>query len=115
LSTPRQHVATHARSDDDLRLSPVGAGRFAAHGRLTFTSARAAREVGLAAIQGASGDLRIDCSGIGGCDSAGMAVLLDWLAGAKRAGRSLCFDNLPQQVEALGRISDVAELLERGV
>lgn len=44
-----------------------------------------------------------------------MSVLLDWLAFAKHSGRSLHFANLPEQVQALARISEVQELLERGV
>jgi hypothetical protein len=44
-----------------------------------------------------------------------MTVLLDWLAFAKRSGRSLHFSNLPGQVQAIARISDVLELLEKGV
>jgi hypothetical protein len=44
-----------------------------------------------------------------------MTVLLDWLAYAKCSGRSLHYGNLPGQVEAIARISDVLELLEKGV
>jgi ABC-type transporter Mla MlaB component len=42
-------------------------------------------------------------------------VLLDWLAFAKRSERSLRFRSLPQQVLAIARISDVQDLLEKGV
>jgi phospholipid transport system transporter-binding protein len=59
--------------------------------------------------------IEMDCSGIGASDSAGMTVLIDWLAFAKRAGRTLHFASLPAQVQAIARISDVLELLERGV
>jgi len=44
-----------------------------------------------------------------------MTVLLDWLAYAKCSGRSLHYANLPDQVEALAHISDVLELLQKGV
>ena len=59
--------------------------------------------------------LEIDCAGLGTTDSAGLAVMLDWLAAAKLAGRSLQFLALPQGLAALARISDVEELLLRGV
>ena len=59
--------------------------------------------------------LRSTARGIGVTDSAGLAVLLDWLAAAKRAGRSLHFLGLPQDLAALARISDVEQLLTRGV
>jgi len=94
----------------------AGQGELAARGALTFITARAARELGLAAIRGATASaLHIDCSAISASDSAGMSVLLDWLAGAVHAQRSLHFRNLPAQVQAIAKISDVLELLERGV
>jgi phospholipid transport system transporter-binding protein len=57
----------------------------------------------------------MDCSGIVASDSAGLTVLLDWLAHAKREGRSLRFTNLPAELLAIARISEVDELLQRGV
>lgn len=92
-------------------------GRLLAEGPLTFASARRARELGLESIERAAADgtLVIDCQGVTASDSAGLAVLLDWLAAAKGAGRSLRFAHLPQGLAALARISEANELLERGV
>jgi len=42
-------------------------------------------------------------------------VLLDWLGAMKRAGRALRYTHLPAGLVALARISEVEELLERGV
>lgn len=105
----------------DLTVGPFslaadGSGRFLAKGPLTFGTARAARELGLDALDAENdGALVIDCRGITASDSAGLAVLLDWLAAARATGRSLRFAHLPPGLAALGRISDVNELLERGV
>ena len=98
-------------------LSAAADGRFAASGSLTFASARLARLAGLSVLDAADAPqrLQIDFAGLGTTDSAGLAVLLDWLAAAKLAGRSLQFLALPQGVVALARISDVEELLVRGV
>jgi len=41
--------------------------------------------------------------------------VLDWLGAAKRAGCGLRYTQLPEGLMALGRISEVGELLERGV
>jgi phospholipid transport system transporter-binding protein len=99
-----------------FRLAEVAAGRLAAEGSLTFPGARAAWRLGLDALAAAAaGRLEIDCRGISASDSAGLAVLLDWLAVAKLHGRALRFINLPPGLAALGRISEVSELLERGV
>jgi phospholipid transport system transporter-binding protein len=99
-----------------VELAESSPGHYAARGPLTFATARLARETGLAALRATNATrIEIDCSGIRSADSAGMAVLLDWLAFAKCAGRSLCFSNLPEQVQAIARISDLLELLEQGV
>jgi phospholipid transport system transporter-binding protein len=99
-----------------VQLKESSPGKFAATGPLTFATARRARESGLAALGATSSrEIQVDCSGITASDSAGMTVLLDWLAFAKRSGRSLQFGSLPQQVWAIARISDVQDLLEKGV
>jgi phospholipid transport system transporter-binding protein len=98
-------------------LKESSPGKFTASGALTFVTARRARESGLAAF-GAAGpahEIKVDCSGITSSDSAGMTVLLDWLAIARRSGRSMQFGSLPEQVRAIARISDVLDLLEKGV
>jgi phospholipid transport system transporter-binding protein len=99
-----------------FRLVASGNGLLAAHGPLTFATARLAHEHGLESLAGAAGGgLEVDCAGITSSDSAGLAVLLDWLATAKRAGGRLCYLHLPPGLVALGRIGEVEELLERGV
>jgi phospholipid transport system transporter-binding protein len=91
-------------------------GRFGARGALTFANARSARSEGLHALRTSSArDLAVDCSGITRSDSAGLAVLLDWLAAMKREGRPLCFANLPTSLLAVARISGVEQMLQKGV
>jgi phospholipid transport system transporter-binding protein len=99
-----------------FRLATAAPGHFTAEGPLTFVSARRARALGLEALAAASEQqLEIDCQGVTAADSAGLAVLLDWLAVAKAHGRSLRLLHLPAGLIALGRISEISELLERGV
>jgi len=97
-------------------LVTASAGRLVAQGPLTFATARGARLLGIDTVsQPAPGALEIDGSGITVADSAGLAVLLDWLAVAKHAGRRLRYTRLPQGLAALAHISEVDELLARGV
>jgi phospholipid transport system transporter-binding protein len=98
-----------------FRLAPGPQGGLSAQGPLTFATARAARLLGLTALEESPAVEQIDCAGVSACDSAGLAVLLDWLAAARLAGRSLKFTSLPEELMALGRISDLDPLLARGV
>jgi len=98
-----------------FRLVATAPGRFAADGALTFATARRACELGERSFAGAAGDaVEIDCTGITASDSAGLAVLLEWLRIARRAGRKLRYTALPQGLMALARISEVDAMLERG-
>lgn len=92
-------------------------GALAARGPLTFATARVARLAGIAALAAAPAQpgLVMDCSRIEAADSAGLAVLIDWLAAARASGHALRYVGLPQGFAALARISEVEALLERGV
>jgi phospholipid transport system transporter-binding protein len=116
VSKPAAVVADRNSQSHSFEIHEAAPGRFELRGALTFTTARRAREEGLQALR-ASGarEIEMDCSGIVASDSAGLTVLLDWLAHAKREGRSLRFTNLPAELLAIARISEVDELLQRGV
>jgi len=103
-----------AALDRDFRLTALNSERLTASGALTFATARHARELGIALLTGGAsgtGGAEVDCSGITATDSAGLAVLIDWLAQARRAGRKLRYANLPAGLTALARISEVEALL----
>ena len=109
-------TAASDRGAGTFGLAAAGDGRYTAAGPLTFATARRAAELGAQLVSGASGvALEIDCAGVTASDSAGLAVVIDWLAAAKRAGRALRCTQLPPGLTALARISDVEELLDRGV
>jgi phospholipid transport system transporter-binding protein len=89
--------------------------RLDVRGTLTFATARSAYEAGLRALRkgGASNaPLQVDLSGVNESDSAGLAVLIEWLAAAERVGRKLRFSNLPDGIRAAAQISDVTPILE---
>lgn len=111
-------TAAAARSAGTARVEiAAGAdGRAQVRGSLVFATARQARTAGLEKFQQCGARAcEVDCSGITVSDSAGLTVLLDWLALAKRDGRSLRYVNLPEGLLALARISEVDGLLQQGV
>jgi len=109
-------AATGAAGATSFEIVVTSPGRFAARGVLTFANARSARSEGLHVLRTSSArDLEVDCGGITHSDSAGLAVLLDWLAAMKKEARPLCFVNLPPALLAVARISGVEEMLQKGV
>ncbi len=111
------NAAVTARSGaDTVEVLERSGGRLEVKGALTFATARKARQQGLHLLSVSSvRSLEVDCSGITASDSAGLTVLLDWLAAAKRQNRSLQLRNLPEQIRAVAQLSDVSEVLEAGV
>ena len=55
--------------------------------------------------------VQIDLAGVTRSDSAGLALLVEWLRLAEKQGISLQFHNLPHQLREIARISDLLPLL----
>jgi phospholipid transport system transporter-binding protein len=66
---------------------------------------------GLALIAAVQGELTLDLSAVPAADSAGLALLIEWLASARAAGKRLRYVQAPQALVALARLSDVEPLL----
>jgi phospholipid transport system transporter-binding protein len=101
------------RASATVDIVEASSNRFEVKGALTFATARRAREAGLRVLQGSSSReaLIVDCAGVGEADSAGLAVLLDWLATAAKQGRGIQFVHLPPGILAAAKISDVESIL----
>jgi phospholipid transport system transporter-binding protein len=84
---------------------------YAVRGALTFGTARRALQAGLQAFSAAQGPIKLDLSGVGTSDSAGLAVLIEWLAWGRRSGRELQFANVPEALRAIARICEIDELI----
>lgn len=85
-------------------------GRAAVSGVLDFDSVGPLLAAGSTAI-GAGEAAVIDLAGVSEADSAGLALLIEWLSVARGADRKLRYENLPQQLQQLARLSEVEELL----
>jgi phospholipid transport system transporter-binding protein len=55
--------------------------------------------------------LEIDLAQVSEADSAGLALLIEWVRVAKDAKQQLAFHNVPGQIGALARISEVEDLV----
>ncbi len=56
----------------------------------------------------------VDLGGITRVDSAGLALLLEWLRQARADGRTVVFQSVPDKLLAIARLSDVEGLLTVG-
>jgi len=92
------------------RLESLGDGRFRVSGVLDASTAREVLEESEARFEQFAG-LDIDLGGVGESDSAGLALLIEWLRLARQWQKEIRFENVPAQIEALARISEVEDLI----
>ncbi len=92
------------------RLESLGEGRFRVSGVLDASTAREVLEQSESPFA-QSKEIDVDLGGVGESDSAGLALLIEWLRAARQGGRAIRFTNVPAQIEALARISEVEDLI----
>lgn len=79
-------------------------------GVLDFTTAREALESVSFYIR-ANNALNIDLSGVVESNSAGLALLIEWLAVARREGHSVTFHHIPDSLRQLAGVCQVDGLI----
>ena len=57
------------------------------------------------------GDIRVDLAGVTRVDSAGLALMVEWLRESKRKGLAITFDNVPKQLQSIARICGLEDIL----
>jgi phospholipid transport system transporter-binding protein len=97
----------------DFELEDRGDGRFALSGEMTFETAER--------ILAASEDpfeehtrIEVDLSGVTRADSAGLALLLEWITWANHTVREISFTDMPERILAIAQTTEVDDLLKRG-
>jgi phospholipid transport system transporter-binding protein len=98
-------------SVETFSIEQTGPGRLEATGHLSFDTAIEALRRGTRLIGTAGPACSICLSRIANGDSAGLAVLVEWLAVARANGTTLRYEGVPDQIMAIARISDVQDLL----
>ncbi len=86
-------------------------GTYRLEGALSFATVSALRPRGLKLLQAPAGNITIDLSAVRAADSAGLALLIDWLAAARASHCTLCYVGAPAALLALAQLSDVAALI----
>lgn len=100
-------------AQQDASFEVLGGARSRVIGSLHFTTVSSLLPAGVDAIRHNEADV-IDLAGVKASDSAGLALLIEWLSVAKGANRALRYENIPSQLQQLARLSEVEELLVPG-
>ena len=96
-----------------FELKDLGEGRFALNGEMTFETAE---RILLSSEDPFEQHTRIevDLGGVTKSDSAGLALLLEWITWANHTVREIRFLEMPERVLAIARTTEVEQLLKAG-
>lgn len=94
----------------DATIAEDGAGTVRVAGPVTYGTV-AALLVASRPLLANRPEVTIDLGGTTTIDSAGLALLIEWLRQARSAGQRLHFARLPEKLLAIARLSDVEGLL----
>ncbi|MCB1845028.1 MAG: STAS domain-containing protein [Halioglobus sp.] len=98
---------------NSFKLEDKGDGHFSLSGEMGFGSAdqilRASEEMFDEHTR-----IEVDLKGVDQTDSAGLALLLEWITWANHTVREIRFLNTPEKITAIARTTEVEDLLKRG-
>lgn len=94
-------------------LVDEGDGAFSVHGDMTFDTVGKLLYASRKAFEPHS-RLSLNLSAVENTDSAGLALLIEWITWANRTVREISFDEIPERIESIAEISEVSEMLHVG-
>jgi phospholipid transport system transporter-binding protein len=97
----------------EARIEALEAGRYRVTGVLdAFTTPKLLEESAGHFSSQQSADIHVDLGGVTESDSAGLALLIEWLRVGRQRNQRFHFGNVPKQLAALARISEVEGLIQ---
>ena len=86
-------------------------GCYFVEGELIFDTVVQLSDKAKGFFSGATGAVVIDLSGVTRTDSAGLALVVDWMRNARSAGLTVSFRQVPEQLLAIARVSRFDKLI----
>ena len=97
----------------EFELQDLGQGKFSLSGAMNFDTAEEILVESEEPFEEHT-QLEIDLSGVTDSDSAGLALLLEWVTWANHSVREISFTGIPERIEAIAKTTEVEPLLARG-
>jgi phospholipid transport system transporter-binding protein len=95
-------------------LSVDGSGRLGVTGPVTFATVGELLRASQALFAGQKA-MTVDLAAVTSVDSAGLALLLEWLRLARSEGRTVAYTGLPDKLIAIAKLSGVHTMLAAGI
>ena len=96
----------------DYKLAALGDGRFGLEGDVSFRTAETILRES-EKLFAAHDSIEVDLSAVRKTDSAGLALLLEWIRKTSSQGRQIRFAAIPEKIHAIAVTAEIDELLKR--
>lgn len=94
----------------EIRIESQGEGHFLLIGELSFDTVPAI-SAKFANMANNSAEVILDLQGVSRTDSAGLALLIEWMRSAHREKKRIVFKNMPEQMLAVAKVSELEDIL----
>ena len=95
-----------------FELADLGDGRFGLSGEVSFQTAETILRASEKLFSGHD-NIEIDLAGVGKTDSAGLALLLEWISRSEKSSTEIRFAEIPEKIHGIAVTAEISELLER--
>lgn len=94
----------------DINLESRGDGHYFLVGELSFNTVPTI-SANFAKIVESTDEIMLDLQGVTRTDSAGLALLIDWMRFSHQEHKRIVFKNIPSQMLAVAKVSELDDIL----
>jgi len=94
-----------------MRFESCGEGCYVLSGSLSFATVPQIYTQGGMIFDHNSPTLTLDLQGVAHTDSAGLALMMEWMRNAQQQGKQIRFKNIPAQMLSIARLSGLDTIL----
>jgi phospholipid transport system transporter-binding protein len=95
----------------EASFESVNDGCYRLRGRVTFATVPALWRESEAMFSSSADSLSVDLDEVVHADSAGLALLIEWLRSAGQAEKSISFEHVPEQLYSIAQIGQLGSIL----
>ncbi len=95
----------------EIRIAVRDGSCLRLEGELSYATVPRIVATGADMVARCGGEVIVDLGGVERADSAGLALLVEWMRVARRRRKSIVFRAMPEQMRAMARVSDLERIL----
>ena len=95
----------------ETQVTAAGEAAWEVSGELTFATVAELWRANGSLFSGTASEFSLDLSAVSRADSAGLALLIEWMRSARADGKAVRFLHVPQQLLEIARISGLESIL----